>query len=144
MTSQILSEAEKSGFIFNSTRKHCEELLSLESIPEGKVLIEELIKHENWTELNDRFYKHITFGTGGMRGRTIGKTTTIHEQGSRGSKETPQHAAIGTSTLNEITILKATKALFQYTKEYISSIDFLEQPTLGGCSRCSTFFGRVF
>ena len=56
MTSQILSEAEKSGFIFNSTRKHCEELLSLESIPEwAKFSIEELIKHENWTELNDSF-----------------------------------------------------------------------------------------
>ena len=131
MTNQVLNEAEKSGFILSTTRKNCEEFMSLERMPRwAKNSIEELIQGEKWTELNDRFYKHLTFGTGGMRGRTIGKTITAQEQGERSPKETPRHAAIGTNTLNEITILKASKALFQYTKEYISSLAILEQPRL--------------
>ena len=131
MTNQVLNEAEKSGFILSTTRKNCEQVMSLGRIPHwAKNSIEELIQGEKWTELNDRFYKHLTFGTGGMRGRTIGKTITAQEQGERSPKETPRHAAIGTNTLNEITILKASKALFQYTKEYISSLGILEQPRL--------------
>ena len=34
--------------------------------------IAELIEREQWAELNDRFYRYLEFGTGGMRGRTIG------------------------------------------------------------------------
>ena len=32
----------------------------------------ELISRGEWGELNDRFYRYLEFGTGGMRGRTIG------------------------------------------------------------------------
>ena len=32
-------------------------------------------------ELNDRFYKTLAFGTGGLRGRTIGKIVTKAERG---------------------------------------------------------------
>ena len=131
MTNQVLNDAEKSGLLLPTARKHCEELLTLEKLPQwAKSSIKELIENENWTELNDRFYKHLTFGTGGMRGRTIGKTITSDEQGNHDPKVTPEHAAIGTNTLNEITILKATKALYQYTKEYTLSLGFLEQPRL--------------
>ena len=131
MTNQVLNDAEKSGLLLPTARKHCEELLTLEKLPQwAKSSIKELIENENWTELNDRFYKHLTFGTGGMRGRTIGKTITSDEQGNHDPKVTPEHAAIGTNTLNEITILKATKALYQYTKEYTLSLGVLEQPRL--------------
>ena len=131
MTNQVLNDAEKSGLLLPTARKHCEELLTLEKLPQwAKSSIKELIENENWTELNDRFYKHLTFGTGGMRGRTIGKTITSDEQGNHDPKATPEHAAIGTNTLNEITILKATKALYQYTKEYTLSLGVLEQPRL--------------
>ena len=116
----VLAEAEAEGNLFKSSMENILEYLQIENAPEWMCSsIEELIDQKNWTELNDRFHSQLVFGTGGMRGRTIGNTTTIHEQGSRGPKETPQHAAIGPSTLNEITILKATKTLFQYTKEYI-------------------------
>ena len=48
----------------------------------------ELVTRGEWGELNDRFYRYLEFGTGGMRGRTIGKvaaqaeTGTINAQGS--------------------------------------------------------------
>ena len=44
--------------------------------------IDELLGAQAWTELDDRFYRDIAFGTGGMRGRTIGKVQTKAELGS--------------------------------------------------------------
>ncbi len=35
----------------------------------------------NGPELNDRFYRTLSFGTGGLRGRTIGKIVTAAERG---------------------------------------------------------------
>jgi phosphoglucomutase len=32
--------------------------------------VDELVASEAWGELNDRFYRFLEFGTGGMRGRT--------------------------------------------------------------------------
>src|SRR5580704_11879240 len=43
--------------------------------------IDELIAQGAWGELNDRFYRYLEFGTGGMRGRTIGRVTTAAERG---------------------------------------------------------------
>ena len=43
--------------------------------------ISELVGANAWGELNDRFYRFLEFGTGGMRGRTIGVTATTAERG---------------------------------------------------------------
>src|SRR5476649_107702 len=45
--------------------------------------IDELLDAKAWTELDDRFFRDIAFGTGGMRGRTIGKIVTAVEKGAR-------------------------------------------------------------
>ena len=45
-----------------------------------------------------------------MRGRTIGKLITSAEKGKENEQGGPQFAAVGTNTLNEITLLRATKA----------------------------------
>ena len=115
MIKENLEAAEKSKKIFPSTKANCEEYISLKSLPSwANESITELIEKECWEELNDRFYKSLSFGTGGMSGRTIGKIVTQEEKGKSSEKETPKHAAIGTNALNEITIVKATKALFKY------------------------------
>ena len=68
MTKENLQKAGKSGMIFPSTQRNCEEFLNLSSMPAwAKESILELIENENWEELNDRFYKNLNFGTGGMR-----------------------------------------------------------------------------
>ena len=41
----------------------------------------QLLDTEEWRELNDRFFKTLSFGTGGLRGRTIGKVVTAAERG---------------------------------------------------------------
>ena len=43
--------------------------------------VNELVTAAEWSELNDRFYQTLAFGTGGLRGRTIGKIVTRAERG---------------------------------------------------------------
>src|SRR5262249_8175770 len=49
----------------------------------------ELVDAAEWAELNDRFYRTLTFGTGGLRGRTIGKIVTVAECGKAAPNERP-------------------------------------------------------
>src|SRR3979411_2675635 len=50
----------------------------------------ELAEAGQWSELNDRFYKTLAFGTGGLRGRTNGKIVTKAERGSETNILTPK------------------------------------------------------
>jgi phosphoglucomutase len=52
--------------------------------------IAELVEREAWPELNDRFYRYLEFGTGGMRGRTIGKIPTTAEIGEAAKIQNPE------------------------------------------------------
>src|SRR5512142_3080925 len=73
--------------------------------------IEELVAAEAWSELNDRFYRYLEFGTGGMRGRTIGVVATRAETGRPGPLGTPEHPAVGSKLLNDFTLVRATVGL---------------------------------
>ena len=43
--------------------------IARESEPTFKKEVEDLLKAEDWKELEDRFYRDLEFGTGGLRGR---------------------------------------------------------------------------
>ena len=75
--------------------------------------IAELVAGGHWTELNDRFYRTLEFGTGGLRGRTIGKVVTRAEQGN-GTVEMPQYPAVGTNAMNFFSVAVATRGLMNY------------------------------
>jgi phosphoglucomutase len=81
--------------------------------------VKELLEKRNWKELNDRFYRELEFGTGGIRGRTIGAVSTAAEKGVPGQFGAPEHAAAGTNMMNDFTLARAVIGLFQYTKEYL-------------------------
>lgn len=81
--------------------------------------VEELVAQGAWEELNDRFFKPLAFGTGGMRGRTIGKVVAPSELGKAGPMGTPEHAGVGTNLLNDFNIIRATAGLFRYTQKYL-------------------------
>jgi phosphoglucomutase len=80
--------------------------------------VEELIAAGAWEELNDRFYKTLEFGTGGLRGRTIGKIVTAAERGNAGASERPQFPCVGTNAMNFYNISRATQGLVQYIKQW--------------------------
>ena len=126
-----INKAKENNFLYNSSVENITELLECTDIPSWiEKSLEELLEGENWEELNNRFYTNLAFGTGGMRGRTIGNVITKAEQGSTHQNETPDYAAVGSNTLNEITLLRATKALFLHIKKWLAEEGLLSQPRL--------------
>ena len=87
--------------------------------------VEELVAAAQWDELNDRFYKTLEFGTGGLRGRTIGKVVTAAERGetahSAVATDAPQFPCVGTNAMNFYNISRATQGLVAYVKEFVGS-----------------------
>ena len=80
--------------------------------------VNELVAGEHWDELNDRFYKTLEFGTGGLRGRTIGKIVTEAERGSAGPNDRPEFPCVGTNAMNFANVNRATQGLVAYAKEW--------------------------
>jgi phosphoglucomutase len=80
----------------------------------------ELVEKQAWGELNDRFYRELEFGTGGIRGRTVGVVATAAETGTPGDHGVPEHAAVGSNMLNDVTLARAVIGLFRYTRKYLS------------------------
>lgn len=131
MIKEKIEKAVKEEKLLPSAQQNIHQLLELENCPEWILQsLDELVAGELWEELNDRFHANLAFGTGGMRGRTIGKVVTNPEQGNSKEGETPEYAAIGSNTLNEITLLRATKALYLYLDKWMQGEGILEQPRL--------------
>ena len=81
-------------------------------------VVDELVDRGAWDELNDRFFKTLEFGTGGLRGRTIGKIVTKAERGNAGADERPQFPCVGTNAMNFANVNRATQGLVAYAKEW--------------------------
>ena len=77
-------------------------------------VVEELVDSSEWSELNDRFYQKLAFGTGGIRGRTIGKIVTKAERGSSREDQRPEFPCVGTNAMNFFNISRATRGLVAY------------------------------
>jgi phosphoglucomutase len=92
--------------------------------------INELIDQQAWAELNDRFYRELEFGTGGIRGRTIGMVSTAAEKGTLGQHLIHEHAAVGSNMLNDFTLARAVIGLFQYTQAYLAGRGDPAEPRL--------------
>ena len=80
--------------------------------------VKELVGAGEWQELNDRFYQTLAFGTGGLRGRTIGKIVTVAERGNAVEGERPEFPCVGTNAMNFFNINRATRGLVAYLLEY--------------------------
>ena len=80
--------------------------------------VNELVDAAEWQELNDRFYQTLAFGTGGLRGRTIGKIVTTAERGNAREGERPQFPCVGTNAMNFFNINRATRGFVAYLQEW--------------------------
>jgi phosphoglucomutase len=101
------------------------------SLPQwAQASITELVTQEAWSELNDRFYRYLEFGTGGMRGRTIGVVSTQAEKGKVSATGSPEYAAIGSNMLNDFTLIRAVVGLYRYTSGYLTSQQKTAKPRL--------------
>jgi phosphoglucomutase len=119
------------------------QLLSGGNNPLYVAVIEELTENRAWTELNDRFFKTISFGTGGLRGRTIGRLVTRAEAGSRIKSVCPEFPCVGTNAMNFYNISRATQGLVRYLKEYLTKSGSEATPSLA-IAYDTRFFSREF
>ena len=86
-------------------------------------VVDELVATAKWSELNDRFYQTLVFGTGGLRGRTIGKIVTTAERGNARENERPQFPCVGTNAMNFFNISRATQGLAAYLQDFVGSTE---------------------
>ena len=90
----------------------------------------ELVDAAEWSELNDRFYQTLVFGTGGLRGRTIGKIVTAAERGKALEGEQPEFPCVGTNAMNFFNVNRATRGLVAYLHEWNSRNEILTKPKI--------------
>jgi phosphoglucomutase len=117
--SDQLQSAVLSGQLMPSSTANVAAFLDAGLPDWAQASIEELLTKRRWGELNDRFYRELEFGTGGIRGRTIGAIATAAETGTPGQFGCPEHAAVGSNMLNDFTLGRAVIGLFRYTQGYL-------------------------
>jgi phosphoglucomutase len=120
-TRDRIKQAADSGKLMPSTVENVNAFLAAKLPQWAEASIDELVASEAWGELNDRFYRFLEFGTGGMRGRTVAVHAAKAETGQLDVKGAPEHAAIGSNMLNDFTLIRATVGLFRYTKKYLET-----------------------
>ena len=121
--------ASASGALLESTAENLNIWAQADYLPEWVgASIAELVEQGAWEELNDRFYRELAFGTGGMRGRTIGKVSTSVEQGPPNASGAPAYAAVGTNVLNDFNIVRATIGLYEYVSAYLIGTGCYDRP----------------
>lgn len=117
----ILATAVSDGKLLPSAAGNIRSLLAGSSHPVAGRAIEELAAAGEWQELNDRFFKTLAFGTGGLRGRTIGRVVARAEQGDGGPNGRPEHPCVGTATMNFYNVGRAVRGLVAYTKHFVGA-----------------------
>src|SRR5437667_5353169 len=80
--------------------------------------VNELVDAAEWQELNDRFYQTLAFGTGGLRGRTIGKIVTTAERGNARECKLLQFTCVGMNAMNFFNINRPTRGFVAYLQEW--------------------------
>jgi phosphoglucomutase len=115
----LLTNAVAEGHLLAAAKSHVEALLEGSSSAVAALAIEELAATGAWDELNDRFFKTLAFGTGGLRGRTVGRVVTQVEQGAGGPNGRPEWPCVGTATMNYFNVSRAVRGLIAYAKRHV-------------------------
>lgn len=125
-----IQAAVSTGLLPESSARNIRQLLERSSSPVDRRSIEELAGAEAWSELNDRFFRTLAFGTGGLRGRTIGKIVTAAEKGTPQPLGRPEFPCVGTNAMNYFNISRATQGLVAYLKEWFVKENLPGRPKL--------------
>jgi len=119
LTEQI-DRALSDGKLRADAAENIRRILSGEESNFAARVIGELSQANEWEELNDRFYKTLAFGTGGLRGRTIGKIVTPSERGTPTALGRPEFPCVGTNAMNYFNVGRATRGLVIYIQKWRS------------------------
>lgn len=113
-----LQKAVEASQLLPSALKNIEALLAASTNPVYRASIEELAKGGHWAELNDRFFQALKFGTGGLRGRTVGKIVTKAERAGAPKSQRPTNPCVGTNAMNYYNVSRATRGLVAYVLKW--------------------------
>ena len=138
-----IQQAVTDGKLLAESAKNIHGLLAKSSSPIDRASIEELAAAGNWAELNNRFFRTLAFGTGGLRGKTIDAVVTKAEQGQPQSLGRPEFACVGTNAMNPYNISRATQGLVHHVKEYFAKQGRSGKPAVCLCHD-TRFFSREF
>lgn len=138
-----IAQAVSAGRLLESAAKNIAALLDGATSPLYPRVVTELIEADAWDELNDRFYKTLAFGTGGLRGRTIGKIVTQAERGSAPNETPPEFPSVGTNAMNFYNIARATRGLVAYLHEWFAQEAIAGRPKIV-IAYDSRFFSKEF
>jgi len=116
---QKLAQAVEVGRVLEDSEKNIELLLAGTSDERAEEVVGELVNDEQWEELNDRFYKTMAFGTGGMRGRTVGKVVTGPERGQSERGECPEVPCYGTASMNFYNLNRAMRGFISHVGKHL-------------------------
>ena len=111
-----MDTAVAEGSLLESSRENLLQYVAGSQDGVAEAAVSELVAGGEWEELNDRFYKTLEFGTGGLRGRTVGKKVTQAELGAGGPLERPQFPCQGTATMNYHNVGRAMQGFIRYVK----------------------------
>src|SRR5436853_6168362 len=123
-----ISQAVADGELMESAAKNIHALLDGAQFDLYLRSVGELVEGAEWAELNDRFYRTLSFGTGGLRGRTIGKIVTAAERGNARAIERPEFPCVGTNAMNFFNISRATQGLVAYLHDWNRSAKISAEP----------------
>jgi phosphoglucomutase len=138
-----LATAVRDGRLLESAAKNILGLLAGALSDLYSRAVDELLAAEQWNELNDRFYKTLEFGTGGLRGRTIGKIVTKAERGKASADERPEFPCVGTNAMNFYNVNRATQGLIAYIKEWNRQNKIDNRPKIV-IAHDTRFFSKAF
>ena len=138
----LLCEGRRNGLL-DSSSDNIEALLAAHPEHYERASIAELAAAGNWEELNNRFFRTLAFGTGGLRGKTIGMAVTEAERGTPQALDRPQFPCTGTNAMNYRNVSRATQGLVAYVKEWGAREKLPHRPRI--CISYDTrFFSREF
>jgi phosphoglucomutase len=141
--SALLETGRRSGRLLESSRANIEALLASQPEEFERASVGELAGAGDWEELNNRFFRTLAFGTGGLRGKTIGAVVTAAERGTPQAMDRPEFPCTGTNAMNYFNISRATRGLVSYVKKWAERENLPHRPRI--CISYDTrFFSREF
>ncbi len=117
-TQTAITSAVADGKLLETSAANIRRALQNATSPIAAQSIAELLEAGALAELNDRFYRSLAFGTGGIRGRTIGKIVTEAERGKPNDLGRPEFPCVGTNAMNFDSVSRATQGLAEYLCEW--------------------------
>lgn len=138
-----IRQAAQDGKLLASSHENILALLSGSTSPVYEAAIAELVEAENWKELDNRFFRTLAFGTGGLRGKTIGAVVAKVEAGSPQPLGRPEFPCVGTNAMNTYNISRATQGLVQYVLEHFKNSGKPGRAAICICHD-TRFFSREF